>query len=105
LRLPAAALPTEATGVTRRGLGLSVRSCSITTGRPVSVEDHVAQTLVGGTGARYTSPAQGRDDAVALIRLLLGCPPEHIHGDGPWQKAIAGGRRTIVLRTVDQLFT
>lgn len=71
----------------------------------VSVEDQLAAPLVGRNGASYTSPAQGRDHAVALIHLLLGCPPEHIDGDGPWQKAIAGGRRTIALHAVDQLFT
>ncbi len=70
----------------------------------VRVDDQLAQPLVGRSGTSYTSPAQDRDGALALIRLLLGCPPEQIDSDGPWQKAIAGGRRTIALRAVDQLF-
>lgn len=63
----------------------------------VEVEDHVAPGLAGRHHRRvYASPPQGREDALTLAALLLDAGIE-LEGDGPWQKAIAGGRRTVRL--------
>ncbi len=64
----------------------------------VRVEDHVAQGLSGHEGCRYVSPPQARRHALALVRVLMGCPAQPIDGHGPWRSAIAGGQRTISLQ-------
>ncbi len=64
----------------------------------VRVEDHVAQRLAGHEGCRYVSPPQTRPHALALVRVLMGCPIGAIDAHGPWRSAIAGGQRTISLQ-------
>ncbi|HTU31193.1 MAG TPA: hypothetical protein VMF07_17515 [Solirubrobacteraceae bacterium] len=63
----------------------------------VEVEDHRDEGLAGHGGAAYVSPAQPPDQALALVRILLGrraaCEIEL--SDGPWRLAIAGGSRVI----------
>lgn len=61
----------------------------------VHVDDAVEARLVGDSGCSYVSPPQPRAQALALVRMLLGCVEPG--GDGPWRLAIAGGRRTIAL--------
>ncbi len=61
----------------------------------VHVDDAVEARLVGDSGCSYVSPPQPRAQALALVRMLLGCAEPA--GDGPWRLAIAGGRRTIAL--------
>jgi hypothetical protein len=60
----------------------------------VTVTDQVC-TLVEFGGLDYESPPQPREQALDLVRLLLGgeLPDEH----GPWARARAGGRRTVRL--------
>jgi hypothetical protein len=64
----------------------------------VSVDDAVNPALAGHHGGRYTSPPQPRDQALALVRMLLGHPTGELT-DAPqtWAASIAGGRRTITL--------
>ena len=65
----------------------------------VQVEDRITSTLAGHDGCTYQSPPQPRDEAVALIRILLGRREEPAADDGgPWTCPIAGGRRTVTLR-------
>jgi hypothetical protein len=62
----------------------------------VVVQDRFSPGLTGRSDRDYASPPQPRDDALTLAALLLdaGRDPE---GDGPWQRALAGGRRTVRL--------
>jgi hypothetical protein len=62
----------------------------------VEVQDRFAPGLTGRSDRDYASPPQPREDALLLAALLLdaGAAPE---GDGPWQRALAGGRRTVRL--------
>ena len=62
----------------------------------VEVRDRFSAGLTGRTDRDYASPPQSREDALTLAAMLLdaGVQPE---GDGPWQRALAGGRRTVRL--------
>jgi hypothetical protein len=62
----------------------------------VEVEDRFSAGLTGRHDRNYVSPAQPRGDALTLAALLLDMGAD-LDGDGPWQKAIAGGRRTVRL--------
>jgi hypothetical protein len=65
----------------------------------VEVADRFTPGLSGRSDRDYRSPPQSRDAALALVTLLLDAattPP----GDGPWQRALAGGRRTVSLRAI-----
>jgi hypothetical protein len=63
----------------------------------VEVQDRFSPGLTGRSDRDYVSPPQGREAALTLAALLLdaGIDPD---GDGPWQRALAGGRRTVRLR-------
>jgi hypothetical protein len=62
----------------------------------VEVEDRFSPGLTGRHDRVYSSPPQPRDEALTLAALLLDAGPD-LEGDGPWRKAIAGGRRTVRL--------
>jgi hypothetical protein len=62
----------------------------------VRVTDTVAATLAGREGRTYESPPQPRQQALALVELLLGRPAEPV-GRRPVSYAVAGGRRTVTL--------
>lgn len=63
----------------------------------VAVADRFSPGLTGRSDRAYESPPQPRDDALALAALLLDAG-DPLAGDGPWQRALAGGRRTVTLR-------
>jgi len=63
----------------------------------VVVGDRFSPGLTGRTDRAYASPAQSRDDALALAALLLDAG-DPLEGEGPWTRALAGGRRTVTLR-------
>ena len=63
----------------------------------VLVVDETNPTLTGRTPLQYTSPAQPREHALALVELLLGHQPTATEA-GQWRSPLAGGRRTITLR-------
>lgn len=64
----------------------------------VTVVDRRSGPLVGHDGCTYVSPAQPAEQALALVRVLLGCPPAAIELDGgPWRRPVAGGARTIAI--------
>lgn len=66
----------------------------------VHVEDSVDLRLTGRTGGAYQSPPQTPEQAMALVRLLLGGQSDQPNGESRWVTAIAGGRRTV---SVEQL--
>ena len=64
----------------------------------VQVEDTITAALAGHDGCTYQSPPQPRDEAMSLIRILLGRSEEPPADErGPWTCPIAGGRRTVTL--------
>lgn len=62
----------------------------------VRVEDRFSAGLTGRQDRAYASPPQSRDDALTLAALLLDAGGT-LDGDGPWHRALAGGRRTVRL--------
>jgi hypothetical protein len=66
----------------------------------VEVADRFSAGLTGRHDRDYASPPQSREDALTLAALLLDSGAD-LDGDGPWQRAIAGGRRTVRLVRVD----
>jgi hypothetical protein len=62
----------------------------------VEVEDRFSPGLTGRKDRAYASPPQPRDLALTLAALLLDAGRD-LEGDGPWQRALAGGRRTVRL--------
>ena len=62
----------------------------------VEVEDRFSAGLTGRHDRTYVSPGQPRAEALTLAALLLDMGAD-LDGDGPWQKAVAGGRRTVRL--------
>jgi hypothetical protein len=76
-------------------------SGAIATAEPlvvVRVEDAIDPTLAGRAGASYQSPPQPCEQALALVRLLLGCASAPLNGDARWVAPIVGGQRTVTLR-------
>ena len=63
----------------------------------VHVSDAINATLAGRGDTSYQSPPQPREDALNLVRLLLG-RNEAPNGSEPrWTCPIAGGQRTVTL--------
>lgn len=63
----------------------------------VEVEDRFSAGLTGRHDRSYASPPQRLDEALVLAALLLDAGSD-LDGEGPWHRAIAGGRRTVRLR-------
>jgi hypothetical protein len=63
----------------------------------VSVRDAVNTELAEHEGGAYVSPPQAREQALALVALLVGGSVAAPTGSGTWTRAIAGGQRTITL--------
>lgn len=66
----------------------------------VHVEDRFSAGLTGRQDRAYASPPQPRDEALTLAALLLDAGAD-LDGDGPWHRALAGGRRTVRLVAAD----
>jgi hypothetical protein len=62
----------------------------------VRVEDTIEPTLTEQTGGLYKSPPQTHEQAMALVRLVLGRVPD-ADGAKQWTAPIAGGRRVVTL--------
>jgi len=62
----------------------------------VRVEDTVESKLTGQAGGRYESPPQAPEQAMALVRLLLGRSSD-LDGEREWTAPIAGGRRVVTM--------
>ena len=65
----------------------------------IEVADRFTPGLSGRTDRDYVSPPQPRTAALTLAALLLDISPGP-SDDGPWQRALAGGRRTVRLVAV-----
>lgn len=63
----------------------------------VAVTETVVSALTGREGCRYTSPPQPREQAMTLVRLLVGGADVAANGAGRWSVPIAGGRRVVTL--------
>ena len=63
----------------------------------VHVRDAINPTLAGRGDASYQSPPQAREDALNLVRLLLGCNEAPHAGQPRWTCPIAGGQLTVTL--------
>lgn len=62
----------------------------------VRVEDAIDPRLTAREGAAYESPPQPREQAMMLVRLLIG-RAEPTNGGDRWAAPIAGGRRVVML--------
>jgi len=62
----------------------------------VRVEDTIEPTLTEQAGGHYQSPPQTHEQAMALVRLVLGHLPD-ADGAKQWTAPIAGGRRVVTL--------
>jgi hypothetical protein len=60
----------------------------------VEVAERFSPGLTGRSDRSYTSPPQPRERALVLVALLIDAAGP-LEGDGPWQRAIAGGRRIV----------
>lgn len=65
----------------------------------VHVKDAINPTLAGHGEVNYQSPPLPRAQACTLVRLLLGRGDEPPAEQRRWVRAIAGGRRTVTLRS------
>jgi hypothetical protein len=63
----------------------------------VRVEDAIEPKLTARTGASYESPPQTREQAMTLVRLLLGCVGDPYCEAHRWVAPIAGGRRVVTV--------
>ena len=63
----------------------------------VQVEDRFTAALSGRADREYLSPPQSLEEARKLAALLLDSGRD-LDGDGPWQRALAGGRRVVSIR-------
>ncbi len=66
----------------------------------VRVADTVNASLSQRGDAVYESPPQPREQAMTLVRLLLGFAAVPMTGHERWTAPIAGGRREVALREV-----
>ena len=63
----------------------------------VRVEETIEPQLTARTGTSYLSPPQTREQALTLVRLLLGCAADPADDQERWTAPIAGGRRMVTL--------
>jgi hypothetical protein len=80
----------------------SARQLELTLGPLVVVEvaERFSPGLTGRADRTYASPPQPRERALVLAALLVDAAAP-LEGDGPWQRALAGGRRTVRLSAAD----
>jgi hypothetical protein len=64
----------------------------------VHVRDAINPILAGRGDASYRSPPQPREDALSLVRLLLGHNEQPQTEEPRWTCPIAGGQRTVTLQ-------
>jgi hypothetical protein len=76
----------------------SARQLEMTLGPLVVVEvaERFSAGLTGRPDRAYASPPQSREKALVLAALLIDAAGP-LEGDGPWQRALAGGRRVVRL--------
>jgi hypothetical protein len=63
----------------------------------VHVKDAISTALAGHDGLEYRSPPLAQEEALALVRVLVGDDPATA-GTHSWRCPVAGGQRTVTLR-------
>ena len=63
----------------------------------VRVRDAINPTLAGRGDVSYQSPPLPREEALLLVRLLLGRGAEPPATEARWSCPIAGGQRTVTI--------
>ena len=66
----------------------------------VHVSDAINSILAGRGDVSYQSPPLPHEEAMKLVRMLLGRGEESAFAEERWTCPIAGGRRTVTLRPV-----
>jgi hypothetical protein len=66
----------------------------------VHVKDAINSILAGRGDVSYQSPPLPHEEAMNLVRMLLGRGEEFALADERWTCPIAGGQRTVTLRPV-----
>jgi hypothetical protein len=69
----------------------------------VHVKDAINSVLTGREDVSYQSPPLRAEEAMTLVRLLLGRGGTPQEGEVRWRCPIAGGQRTIRLEPADEL--
>ncbi|MGZ6637785.1 MAG: hypothetical protein ACXVII_33505 [Solirubrobacteraceae bacterium] len=64
----------------------------------VHVKDAVSSILAGRGDVSYQSPPLPPEEAMTLVRLLLGHGGSPEEGEVSWRCPIAGGQRTITIK-------
>ena len=64
------------------------------------VVDSINPALAGRSVASYESPPQTHEQAMTLVRLLVGWPVVPLEQESSWRCPVAGGVRTVTLATV-----
>jgi hypothetical protein len=64
----------------------------------VSVTDAINSILAGRGDVNYQSPPLPHEEAMKLVRMLLGRGENLAHAQERWTCPIAGGQRTVTLR-------
>ena len=63
----------------------------------VHVSDTISPELTGYDGCVYESPPQPREQALRLVRVLIGSGDRVLNGCNRWELPVAGGRRSVWL--------
>ena len=63
----------------------------------VHVTETIAPALAGHEGCSYHSPPQPREQALRLVRVLVGPSRRVLDGRKCWDLPVAGGRRSVWL--------
>ncbi len=66
----------------------------------VHVSDAVNSILSGRGDVSYQSPPLPHEEAMTLVRMLLGRGDEFVFAEEHWTCPIAGGQRTVSVRPV-----
>jgi len=61
----------------------------------VRVRDDINPALTAREGCAYESPPQPREQALTLVRVLLGYTGRELNGSERWSCPVAGGQRTV----------
>jgi hypothetical protein len=69
----------------------------------VRVKDAVSSILTGRGDVSYQSPPLPPEEAMTLVRLLLGRGGTPREEEVSWRCPIAGGQRTITLKPLSEL--
>jgi hypothetical protein len=64
----------------------------------VRIDDQINEALTGHAGNSYARPPQPREQALALVQVLLGYTNGQLDSQAEWSCPIAGGRRRVAVK-------